>query len=147
MNVQNSKPGVWKSGKGKGKVTPKGRQFDDAALSDVKGLLADRPRRSDLLIEHLHLIQDAHGHLSATHLAALADGLDLVIEVEGDPILFNPYGVIPVNPETHPGVNIELADQFVEWLTSVETQELIGSFMVNGQTLFTPDSEQWRAAQ
>jgi tungstate transport system substrate-binding protein len=83
----------------------------------------------------------------ATYLSALADGLDLEIMVEGDPILFNPYGVIPVNPETHPGVNIELAEQFVEWLTSVETQELIGSFTVNGQALFTPDSEQWRAAQ
>jgi tungstate transport system substrate-binding protein len=83
----------------------------------------------------------------ATYLSALADGLDLEVMVEGDPILFNPYGVIPVNPETHPGVNIELADQFVEWLTSVETQELIGSFTVNGQALFTPDSEQWRAAQ
>jgi tungstate transport system substrate-binding protein len=83
----------------------------------------------------------------ATYLSALADGLDLEVMVEGDPILFNPYGVIPVNPETHPGVNIELANQFVEWLTSVETQELIGSFTVNGQELFTPDSEQWRAAQ
>jgi tungstate transport system substrate-binding protein len=83
----------------------------------------------------------------ATYLSALADGLELEIMVEGDPILFNPYGVIPVNPETHPGVNIDLAEQFVEWLTSVETQELIGSFTVNGETLFTPDSEQWRAAQ
>jgi ABC-type tungstate transport system permease subunit len=55
--------------------------------------------------------------------------------------------VIPENPETHPGVNNELAEQFVEWLTSVETQELIGSFTLNDKPLFTPDSEQWRAAQ
>ncbi len=83
----------------------------------------------------------------ATYIARKAEGLSLVILVEGDPILFNPYGVIPVNPEKHPGVNNELAQQFVDWLTSVETQQLIASFEVNGQQLFTPDSEQWRAAQ
>ena len=52
--------------------TPKGRQIDPAALDEVRALLGDRPRRRDLLIEHLHLIQDRYGHLSAAHLAALA---------------------------------------------------------------------------
>jgi NADH:ubiquinone oxidoreductase subunit F (NADH-binding)/NADH:ubiquinone oxidoreductase subunit E len=52
--------------------TPKGRQVDPAALEEVRALLTDRPRRRDLLIEHLHLIQDHYGHLSAPHLAALA---------------------------------------------------------------------------
>ncbi|MCL6283834.1 NAD(P)H-dependent oxidoreductase subunit E [Ruegeria sp. 2012CJ41-6] len=66
------KKGVWKSGKGKGRRTPKGRQFTDEALDEVQRLLGDRPRRRDLLIEFLHLIQDAHGHLSADHLSALA---------------------------------------------------------------------------
>ena len=65
--------GVWKKGKGKGRPTPKGRQVDSAALADVKALLGDEPRRSDLLIEFLHKIQDKYGHLSAAHLAALAD--------------------------------------------------------------------------
>jgi tungstate transport system substrate-binding protein len=83
----------------------------------------------------------------ATYLAMQAEGLGLDILVEGDPILFNPYGVIPVNPEKHPDVNAELAQQFVDWLVSLETQELIASFEVNGQQLFTPDSEAWRAAQ
>ena len=64
--------GVWKSGQGRGRKTPKGRQFDDAALEEVRALLDARPRRRDLLIEFLHLIQDAHGHLSAAHLRALA---------------------------------------------------------------------------
>ncbi len=73
MNVQNTKPGVWKSGKGKGRQTPKGRQFDDAALAEVRALLGDRPRRRDLLIEFLHLIQDEYGCLSAAHLRALAE--------------------------------------------------------------------------
>jgi len=82
----------------------------------------------------------------ATFVAFDAEGLELVILVEGDPILFNPYGVIPVNPETHPGVNYEAAQQFAEWITSLETQELIASFEVNGNQLFIPDSEAWRAA-
>ena len=82
----------------------------------------------------------------ATYLARKAEGLTLEVLVEGDPILFNPYGVLPVNPETHPGVNSELAQTFVDWLTSVETQELIASFEVNGTQLFYPDSELWREA-
>ncbi|MCK9916208.1 NAD(P)H-dependent oxidoreductase subunit E [Microbacteriaceae bacterium K1510] len=52
--------------------TPKGRQVDLQALEEVQALLTDRPRRRDLLIEHLHLIQDHYGYLSAAHLAALA---------------------------------------------------------------------------
>ena len=64
--------GVWKSGKGKGRHTPKGRQFTDEAQAEIHRLLGDRPRRRDLLIEFLHLIQDEHGHISADHIAALA---------------------------------------------------------------------------
>ncbi len=52
--------------------TPKGRQIEPSALGEVRALLTDRPRRRDLLIEHLHLIQDHYGHISASHLAALA---------------------------------------------------------------------------
>ena len=54
------------------RVAPKGRQVDTAALTEIEALLAGRPRRRDLLIEHLHLIQDKYGHLSAPHLTALA---------------------------------------------------------------------------
>ncbi len=82
----------------------------------------------------------------ATYLAMQAEGLSLDVLVEGDPILFNSYGVIPVNPEKHPGVNFEMAQNFADWITSVETQELIQSFKVGGNQLFYPDSEQWRAA-
>ncbi len=67
--------GVWKSGRGKGRKTPKGRQVDDQALSEVQALLGDRPRNRDLLIEFLHLIQDKYGHLSAAHIRALAEEL------------------------------------------------------------------------
>jgi NADH:ubiquinone oxidoreductase subunit F (NADH-binding)/NADH:ubiquinone oxidoreductase subunit E len=69
--------GVWKSGKGKGRRTPKGRQLDDKAWGEVNALLGDRPRRRDLLIEFLHLIQDEYGHLSAGHMRALAEEMRL----------------------------------------------------------------------
>ncbi|MEH6728227.1 MAG: NAD(P)H-dependent oxidoreductase subunit E, partial [Hyphomicrobiales bacterium] len=56
---------------------PKGRQLDETALADVRKLLGDAPRRRDLLIEFLHLIQDRHGCLSAAHLRALAEDMKL----------------------------------------------------------------------
>jgi tungstate transport system substrate-binding protein len=85
----------------------------------------------------------------ATYLARKKEGLELEILVEGDSRLFNPYGVITVNPEKHPTVNVAGAQTFTEWLTSLETQQLISQFGVAdfGQSLFIPDSEQWRAAK
>ncbi|SMX29031.1 NADH-quinone oxidoreductase subunit 1 [Pelagimonas phthalicica] len=69
----DERKGIWKSGKGKGRHTPKGRQLDDSALAEVQALIGDRPLRRDLLIEFLHLIQDEYGHLSAAHLRAVAE--------------------------------------------------------------------------
>lgn len=85
----------------------------------------------------------------ATYLARKQAGLDLEILVEGDSRLFNPYGVIAVNPEKHPAVNAAGAQAFIEWITSVETQKLISQFGVDkfGQSLFTPDSAAWNAAK
>ncbi len=56
---------------------PKGRQVDSTALSEVRALLGDAPRRRDLLIEHLHRINDRHGRLASRHLAALAQEMGL----------------------------------------------------------------------
>jgi formate dehydrogenase len=56
---------------------PKGRRVDPQALADVQAALGDAPRRRDLLIEHLHKVQDRYGALSAPHLAALAQELKL----------------------------------------------------------------------
>jgi len=84
----------------------------------------------------------------ATYLARTLEGLDLVVLVEGDPKLFNPYGVITVNPEKNPAIQADLANQFVDWMISLPTQEMIGQFGVEefGQPLFTPDSAAWNAA-
>ena len=67
-----SVPGAVFSKGGTTRATPKGRQVDPAALAEVRTLLGEVPRRRDLLIEHLHLIQDHFGHIAAAHLAALA---------------------------------------------------------------------------
>ena len=77
MASSSSAAGIWKSGKGKGRHTPKGRQVDDTALADIRQLLGARERRADLLIEHLHLIQDTYGYLSSAHLRALAEEMRL----------------------------------------------------------------------
>ena len=65
------------AGRKRAKATPKGRQVDPAAAHEIEALLADRPRRRDLLIEYLHLIQDKYHQISAAHLAALADEMRL----------------------------------------------------------------------
>ena len=56
---------------------PKGRQLDTDALEDIRKLLGDRPRRADLLIEYLHLIQDKYNYISAAHLKALCEEMRL----------------------------------------------------------------------
>src|SRR6202043_568881 len=74
MNTVTEKP---QTSRRRPRQTPKGRQIDPLALDEVRALLAGRPRRRDHLIEFLHLIQDRYGHISAPHLAALADEMKL----------------------------------------------------------------------
>jgi len=66
--------------------------------------------------------------------------LDLPVLVEGDERLYNPYGVIAVNPARHPHVRYVDAMAFVGWLTSREGQEIIGAFSKEGELLFHPDA-------
>ncbi|NQT17741.1 MAG: substrate-binding domain-containing protein [Planctomycetes bacterium] len=63
---------------------------------------------------------------------------DLVVVCEGDKGLYNPYGVIAVNPRKHPHVNFAAAKRYVEWITSAEVQKMIGRFRVGGRVLFHP---------
>jgi len=90
-----------------------------------------------------------------TYLAQLENLPSLVVLFGGnsiaenpDRVLYNPYGVIPVNPELHEGTQAELAQQFADCLTSLETQETIAEYGVEqfGQPLFYPDSEAYRQA-
>ncbi|MCA0869254.1 NAD(P)H-dependent oxidoreductase subunit E [Seohaeicola saemankumensis] len=103
--------GVWKSGKGKGRRRPKGRQYNDAGLADVQALLGDRPRRRDLLIEFLHLIQDAHGHLSADHLCALAHEMRLAqAEVYEVATFYAHFDVVAEGEAPPPALTIRVCD-------------------------------------
>lgn len=65
---------------------------------------------------------------------------DLVLLYEGDKTLFNPYGVIAVNPKKHPHVKYDLSMKFIEFLTSKEGQGIIANFKLNGEQLFFPDA-------
>jgi tungstate transport system substrate-binding protein len=85
----------------------------------------------------------------ATYLARSQEGLELVILVEGDKALFNPYGVIAVDPQKNPNIQAGLANQFIDWIISLPTQELIAQYGMDefGQSLFVPDSAAWRESQ
>lgn len=65
---------------------------------------------------------------------------DLELLVEGDPDLFNPYGVILVNPEKHGHVKAEMGQQFIDWLTSEDGQEAIAGYRLRGEQLFMPNA-------
>ena len=111
MATAELEPGVWKSGRGKGRRTPKGRQADDAAIAAVRALLGERPRRADLLIEYLHLIQDEYGHLSAQHLCALAGELRLSqAEVHEVATFYAHFDVVLDGQEAPPALTIRVCD-------------------------------------
>lgn len=69
---------------------------------------------------------------------------DLQILVEGDPRLFNQYGVILVNPERHPRVHAKDGQAFIDWLTGAPGQRAIADFRVDGQQLFYPNAKPTR---
>jgi len=66
---------------------------------------------------------------------------NLEIVVEGDPRLFNQYGIILVNPDKHPHVKAELGQTFIDWVLSDDGQEAIGAFEINGQQAFFPNAK------
>jgi formate dehydrogenase len=107
----DDRKGVWKSGKGKGRHTPKGRQYDDQALIEVQALLGDAERRADLLIEFLHLIQDEYGHLSAAHLRALSEELKLSqAEVFEVATFYAHFDVVKEDETPPPSLTIRVCD-------------------------------------
>ena len=111
MDTFDGDIGVWKSAPGKGRKTPKGRQIDDAALADVRALLGDNPRRRDLLIEFLHLIQDRYGHLSVAHLNALADEMRLAqTEVYEVASFYAHFDVVKDGQVPPPALTIRVCD-------------------------------------
>ena len=98
-------------GRRKGRPFPKGRQLDPKALASVRRTLGDAPRRRDLLIEHLHKIQDAHGHLSAAHLAALAHDIRLAMaEVWEVDTFYARFDVVKEGETPPPAITVRVCD-------------------------------------
>lgn len=64
----------------------------------------------------------------------------LEVLVQGDKKMFNPYGIIAVNPKKYPDINFEGAMKLINWITSPEGQRLIAGFKVNGEQLFFPNA-------
>jgi NADH:ubiquinone oxidoreductase subunit F (NADH-binding)/NADH:ubiquinone oxidoreductase subunit E len=91
--------------------TPKGRQLDPTAVAEVSALLGTRSRQRDLLIEHLHLIQDRYGHLSAAHLAALAAEMKLALAEVYEVATFYAHFDVVKEGETPPApVTVRVCD-------------------------------------
>src|SRR6266481_1628527 len=98
-------------GRKRAKSTPKGRQIDPQAAEEIAFLLGDRPRRRDLLIEHLHLIQDTWKQISATHLAALADEMKLSLaEVFETATFYAHFDIVKEGEANIPPLTIRVCD-------------------------------------
>lgn len=124
---------VWKSAE----ITPEGDWYISAGqgMGEVLTMAAE---------QEAYTLSDR-----ATYLARTKNDLPLVILVEKDQVLLNPYGVIAVNPEKGPQINADLATKFIDWIISVPVQEKIEAFGKDefGQSLFVPDSAAWREQQ
>lgn len=83
---------------------------------------------------------DAYALTDRATWAAFGNKGNLVILVEGDERLLNPYGVILVNPEKHPNVKADLGQQFIDWLTGPRGQDAIASFKIDGEQVFFPSA-------
>ncbi len=122
MNMQTP-PRLGGEGNGRRRPprTPKGRQVDPQALDEVRALLTDRPRWRDLLIEHLHLIQDHYGHLSAAHLAALAAEMKMAqTEVYEVATFYSHFDVVKDGPAP-PAVTVRVCDSLSCAMAGAET--------------------------
>ncbi|HEV2098809.1 MAG TPA: NAD(P)H-dependent oxidoreductase subunit E [Stellaceae bacterium] len=99
------------SGRRRGLDHPKGRQVDPLALSEVQALLGLRERRRDLLIEHLHLLQDHFGCLYARHLAALAEEMRLaLVEVYEVASFYAHFDIVMDDEKPPPPITVRVCD-------------------------------------
>ena len=99
------------SGRRRGRDQPKGRQVEPQALAEVRALLGDRERRRDLLIEHLHLLQDHYGCLHARHLAALAEDMRLaLVEVYEVASFYAHFDIVMEDEAPPPEITVRVCD-------------------------------------
>jgi formate dehydrogenase len=113
-------------GKGKVRSTPKGRSVDPQALEQVRSLLGSESRQRDLLIEHLHKVNDRYGHLSAAHLAALAQEMKLSLtEVYEVATFYHHFEVVKEGETPPPALTVRVCDSIACELAGA--QELLES--------------------
>jgi len=99
------------AGRRKGRNFPKGRQVDPTALDEIEALLGTRSRQRDLLIEHLHLVQDKYGCLHARHLAALAHVMKLaLVEVYEVASFYAHFDIVMDGEAAPPPVTVRVCD-------------------------------------
>jgi formate dehydrogenase len=99
------------SGRRRGADHPKGRQVEPAALEEVLVLLGDRERRHDLLIEHLHLLQDHFGCLHARHLVALAEEMRLALaEIYEVASFYAHFDIVMDDESAPPPITVRVCD-------------------------------------
>jgi formate dehydrogenase len=102
---------VRKKASGGARGTPKGRSVDPQALAEIQALLGDEPRRRDLLVEHLHRIQDRYGQIAARHLVALAHEMRLATtEVYEVATFYHHFDVIEDGESAPPAVTVRVCD-------------------------------------
>jgi formate dehydrogenase len=105
----------------KARSTPKGRQVDPRALEEVRALLGDESRQRDLLIEHLHKINDRYGHLSAAHIAALAQDMKLsMAEVYEVATFYHHFEVVKEGETAPPMLVVRVCDSIACELAGAE---------------------------
>src|SRR5580658_2854511 len=98
-------------GGGRVRSKPKGRQVDPKAREQVLALLGTEPRRRDLLIEHLHKIQDHYGFLSAPHMVALAAEMKMAMaEVYEVATFYHHFDVIKEGETPPPAITVRVCD-------------------------------------
>jgi formate dehydrogenase len=139
-----AEPSARKPAKGKrGRVrsTPKGRRVDPAAREEVRALLGDAPRRRDLLIEHLHRIQDHYGCLAARHLVALADEMRMAMsEVYEVATFYHHFDIVKEGEVPPPAITVRVCDSIACELAGAHTllESLPGSLGTDVRVLHAP---------
>ena len=100
-----------RGGRGRVRSTPKGRRVDPKALEEVLALLGDAPRRRDLLIEHLHKIQDRYHCISAAHMVALASEMKMAMsEVYEVATFYHHFDVVKEGEIPPPPITVRVCD-------------------------------------
>src|SRR5678816_858406 len=98
-------------GRARARPVPKGRQVDHRAKIEIEKLLGERSRQRDLLIEHLHLIQDTYGQIAAQHLAALAEEMGLAFaEVFETATFYAHFDVVKEGEADIPSLTVRVCD-------------------------------------